>query len=306
MGELKSYKTPAAFKAALDNRLRDQARRERRPTDRVRTAAVMERFLARVVEVFPATTILKGGLALELRLERARSTKDIDLRMLGPSDSAGHLIAAAATHRLAPDDYLSFSAELDREHPKIQGEGVVYEGSRFRVTPFLAFERYGDAFGVDVSFADVVHGSPDELVGGNAFAFIGVSPVKVRAYPPGSHIAEKLHAYTFPRRSGDENSRVKDLPDIALIAGINGLRADNVLGAIRATFAFRDTHAVPPAVPDAPESWLKKYRELADKEHLVWKELPVVLTAVRAFLDPVLAGNAGVWDANDWVWQAVE
>ena len=30
-----------------------------------------------------AAAILKGGLALELRLDRARTTKDVDLRMVG-------------------------------------------------------------------------------------------------------------------------------------------------------------------------------------------------------------------------------
>ena len=90
----------------------------------------MERFLARVVAVFPDTTILKGGLALELRLERARTTKDIDLRLLGSPGMTAVYMAKAAAHPVTPDDYLSFTAELDPEHPTVRGEGVVYEGFR--------------------------------------------------------------------------------------------------------------------------------------------------------------------------------
>jgi hypothetical protein len=249
---LNRYATPIAFKAALNARLRQRARVARLPVDRVRTIAVMERFLARIVAVFPDTTVLKGGLALELRLEKARTTKDIDLRLLGdPGDAAAH-IAEAARHIVDPDDYLTFWAEPDPEHPAIQGEGAVYDGFRFKVTPILAGERYGDVFGVDVSFADALHGEAVELRGSDAFGFIGVPPVLARAYPAESHLAEKIHAYTLPRRDGSENSRVKDLPDMALIASIEGLDAADLRAAIRATFAFRATHPVPAKVPDPP------------------------------------------------------
>lgn len=299
---MKTYPTPVAFRAALSARLRDRARTASLQVDRVRTLVVMERFLARVFEVFPDTTVLKGGLALELRLERARTTRDIDLRLLGSPEMATSLMAQTAAHRVTPDDYLSFTAELDPEHPTIRGEGVVYEGFRYKVTPFIASERYGDSFGVDVSFADALHGEPVALVGGDAFAFIGVPPVKVRAYPAGSHIAEKLHAYTLPRRTDSENSRVKDLPDIALIAGIWGLDAADLLLAIRKTFAFRATHDVPARLPEPPSSWVETYRRMAEQEDLPWGKLSDLVPAVRAFIDPVLAGSAGTWDPASWTW----
>jgi hypothetical protein len=302
MGGMRTYNTPAAFRAALSTRIRDRARAGAIPVDRVRTLVVMERFLARVVAVFPDTTILKGGLALELRLERARTTKDIDLRLLGSPGMTAVYMAKAAAHPVTPDDYLSFTAELDPEHPTVRGEGVVYEGFRYKVTPFIAAERYGDAFGVDVSFADALHGEPVTLIGGDAFAFIGVPPVTIRVYPPGSHIAEKLHAYTLPRRPDSENSRIKDLPDIALIAAIKGLDATDLLVAIQKTFVFRATHDVPASLPDAPTSWMEGYRRMAVQEGLPWAELGDLVLAVRAFLDPVLAGRAGTWDPELWGW----
>lgn len=140
MAELKTYKTPGAFKSALAERLRSRAKADGIPTDRARSLAVMERFLARVVAVFPVTTVLEGGLALELRLDRARSIKDIDLRLLGEPTAAAELMARAAAHRVEPDDYLTFSAVVDPEHPTIHVKGVVYDGSRYRVTAFLASE----------------------------------------------------------------------------------------------------------------------------------------------------------------------
>ena len=136
-----------------------------------------------MVPVFPSTTVLKGGLALELRLDRARSTKDIDLRPLGEPAAAAALMARAAAHQVDPDDYLTFSALVDPEHPTIHGKGVVYDGSRYRVTAFPASEQYGPPFGVDVSFAVALHCDPVELVGGDTIAFIGLQPVRVRADP---------------------------------------------------------------------------------------------------------------------------
>jgi len=38
------------------------------------------RFLARLFEQFGDRAIAKGGVVLELRLERARATRDVDIR----------------------------------------------------------------------------------------------------------------------------------------------------------------------------------------------------------------------------------
>jgi hypothetical protein len=70
---VQTYASPPAFKQALEQRLKsssssgvDFARR--------RQLLVFDRFLARIVAIFGTAALLKGGLALELRLERARTT----------------------------------------------------------------------------------------------------------------------------------------------------------------------------------------------------------------------------------------
>lgn len=65
-----------------------------------------------------------------------------------------------------------------------------------------------------------------------------------------THIAEKLHAYTLPRPR--PNSRVKDLPNIALLAEAGVLDASHLARAIRETFAHRATHPVPARLSDPP------------------------------------------------------
>ncbi len=53
-------------------------------------------------------------------------------------------------------------------------------------------------------------------MGSSFLEFAGDVAPRLRAYPCESHLAEKLHTYMLP--SPRENSRVKDLPDLALLA----------------------------------------------------------------------------------------
>lgn len=98
---------------------------------------------------------------------------------------------------------------------------MIYDGLRFRVQAMLAGKVYAGAFGLDVGFGDVLTEPPEIVDGKDFLAFAGVLRARHRIYPRVVHIAEKLHAYTLPRPR--ENSRVKDLPDLALLAQIGSL-----------------------------------------------------------------------------------
>ena len=78
-------------------------------------------------------------------------------------------------------------------------------------------------------------------------AFANIAPPALRLYPIESHIAEKLHAYTMPR--AHPNSRVKDLPDIALLATSRTIDARRLRSALDQTFTFRKTHPLPATLP---------------------------------------------------------
>lgn len=126
----RSYTSPEASKQALEQRLR-QTSPNGAEFARRRQLLVFDRFLARVVAEFGDAVILKGGLVLELRLQRARTTKDVDLRLVGtPSHTLARL--QAATHREI-DDFMKFEVRVDDEHPQIQNEELQYDGLRFRV-----------------------------------------------------------------------------------------------------------------------------------------------------------------------------
>ena len=138
-------------------------------------------------------------------------------------------------------DFMTFEIGPDADHPEIQGDGMKYDGLRFRAEGKLAGKVYGQPFGVDVGFGDPIIGEPDLVVAEDTLAFAGIPPPTLRLYPIETHLAEKIHAYTMPRKR--PNSRVKDLPDIALLATIQALEAKQVRAALEQTFAFRKTHA---------------------------------------------------------------
>jgi len=76
---VRDYATPAAFRAAVEARLRERARRLGVPTYVVRRQAALERLMARLSKVAAGRWALKGGFALETRLgERARASLDLD------------------------------------------------------------------------------------------------------------------------------------------------------------------------------------------------------------------------------------
>src|ERR1700680_3263593 len=83
---VRTYSSPLAFKEALEQRLRS-ASKNGVDFARRRQLLVVDRFLARIVAVLRESVLLKGGLVLELRLDRARTTKDIDLRLIGSPET---------------------------------------------------------------------------------------------------------------------------------------------------------------------------------------------------------------------------
>jgi hypothetical protein len=89
----------------------------------LRKMVAFDRFLARLVADAPDRWILKGGLALQLRLgERARTTKDVDLLLTAsPSGLDIHQVLVH-TARLDLGDWFQFqvarpSTELSLRFP---------------------------------------------------------------------------------------------------------------------------------------------------------------------------------------------
>jgi hypothetical protein len=296
---IRTYSSPEAFKQALEQRLRTSAK-SGAEFARKRQLLVFDRFLARVVALLGDAATLKGGLVLELRIERARTTKDVDLRMVGSPDDILARLQEAGRRDLG--DFLTFEVGPDEDHPEIQNDGMQYDGLRFRAECKLAGKVYGQPFGVDVAFGDPILGEPEIVVAEDVLAFAGIAPPTLRLYPIETHLAEKLHAYTMPRSR--PNSRVKDLPDIALLATAQPIDAKRLRAALEQTFTFRKTHALPATVPAPLGAWTTPYAAMAREDQLAWLTLDEVTKAAQTFLDPVLAGELdATWEPETWSWR---
>jgi hypothetical protein len=264
---------------------------------------MFSRLLARIEKGMEGDVVLKGGFALELRLEQARTTRDIDLALYGSDSSLLERLQAIGQADLG--DFMTFEIQLDKEHPDVTGDGAVYGGKRFRVECKLAGKVYGARFGLDVALGGKMLGAPTVIPTAAYLDFAGIESPAVRVLPIETHIAEKLHAYTLPRAT--TNMRVRDLPDIALMATARQpvLIASRIREAIRDTFTTRGTHSPPAKFPKPPVEWALPYDELAKAQSLRWKTLGDVEQAARAFLEPVL-GDAAItnWNPQHWQWAA--
>jgi hypothetical protein len=303
----RKYAAPLDFKQALENHLRKHVVATGGDLARVRQRWVFERFLARLTSHFGDRVIVKGGVALALRLLEARYTRDVDVRLSGNPSRLLAELRMAGQLRL-DEDFLQFIVEPDPHHPTIEAEGLKYGGQRFRVEArldpidvTLAGKVYGRRFGVDVVFGDAMAQPAEIVMGSDLFAFASIPPIQVLTYAREVHLAEKLHAFTAPRLR--ENTRVKDLPDIALLALTGPFQSHAIRAAIQSAFEVRAIHPVPSAVPSPPESWRIPYERMAQENDLRWASLDEITEAARAFLDPVLCGDDGVWDPVSWAWR---
>jgi hypothetical protein len=292
------YESPEDFKRALEQRLRNTSS-SGEDFARRRQVLVFERFLARVAVRFGDRVVLKGGLVLELRIERARTTKDVDLALATARDDI--LDELQELGRTDLGDFMTFEVLADAVHPVLRTDALQEDGLRFRVVGRLAGKPYGHPFGVDVAIEAASFEGTDRLVTPDVLSFADVQPATLRAVSVVTHLAEKLHAFTLPRPR--PNSRVKDVPDIALLASIGPIDSRRLREALERTFDARRSHLLPAALPAPPTSWTLPYATMARDDRLPWTTLDDVERAAREFLDPVLAGPlAATWSPSTWTW----
>ncbi|MGO9229212.1 MAG: nucleotidyl transferase AbiEii/AbiGii toxin family protein [Bryobacteraceae bacterium] len=256
----KTYKTPQALRTALEARLLELATRTGTDLQRIRRRVAFDRLLARmfVQKQDRPAWCLKGGYAIELRIETARTTKDIDLSIAGREP-----IAPESLHRMVDD---AASLDLADGFVFVVGESILdldaapQGGSRFPVQARMAGRPFV-GFHVDIGIGDDLIEPTDEIEGEGWFDFAGLPRPEFRMISREQQFAEKLHAYTRPRTVRD-NSRVKDLVDLLLLTRTQ-MEPRRLRENIERTFAHRATHPIPPELAPPPESWRARFAELA-------------------------------------------
>lgn len=266
--EPKKYATTAAFRRALEDRLQDIAGKEGVDLQRLRRQVAFDRLLARLFLGQPLALpwVLKGGYAMELRIKAARTTKDIDLTMRSASNSGDK---KDDKKNLAVLEKLQEAAALDSDdffvytigEPIADLDAAPYGGARFPVEARLD-GRIFVGFHLDIGIGDAVMEPLEVIEGRDWLGFAGIASPSLYMIPREQQFAEKLHAYTLPRR-GAANTRVRDLVDMVLLIQSTTLDRNKVTEAIRVTFERRKTHALPNVLPTPPAEWQKPYEALA-------------------------------------------
>ena len=195
-----SYATPAAFRQALENRLRRQAEEEGVDLMRFRRQVAFDRLLARIFAGKHGPWALKGGYALELRFAEARTTRDIDLTLRTPS---GRPEADSLPARLQEE--LQALADMDLVDffqfavapVTLDIDAAPYGGARFPVDARLAGRTFVKFHG-DIGVGDALVEPIEVLTGRDWLDFAGIAAPMIICISKEQQFAEKLHAYTMP------------------------------------------------------------------------------------------------------------
>lgn len=311
----KHYDSPGAFGQALTAAAKRCALAEaavrdltetgtRRYVDRrinqLRRDAAFHAILVRLGQSKQGQWIVKGGVALQLRLDPSRPSLDIDLAWAG--NHLGHAAALAdlrVTLKTPADDFFTFELDPRRASEDDAGSLVVPVIVRLGVTEY-------ERFSIDIA-------PPREHIESELLenveppldlAQLGVASVALIAVE--AQIADKVCAMHEQRTAGP-SSRWRDLADIAMMSQqLDGIDASALTAAIQSE-ASRRPDKIPNGLPDSlqlPEAQLTEWRRAWGKGG---REVPVTideaLTLGARFLDPILGGSAtGNWQPESGSW----
>lgn len=256
-----AYESSAALRQALETRLGNRSRETGVDLERLRRRAAFERLLVRLELTAPRRWVVKGGMALEIRLgDRARSTRDLDL-VLRDADADG-----AAVRELLID-CLSVAPEDDGfdfrvgEPAAITIEEGGRPGWRFSVESRMAGRKFATVR-LDVVARDDEVSKTIRVELPGVLDFAGLERHEVEVVDPSQHFAEKAHAFT--RTYGDRpNTRVRDLPDMVLLIDEGLEPTTELFSIVSDVFEVRAGQAMPDELPDPPAFWREQYPAFA-------------------------------------------
>ncbi len=271
------YATAAAFRQALEDRLRAAGG----DIVRARRRIVFERILARLVADRPAAWVLKGGVALEVRFrERARTTRDMDLAIAEEIENVDELrnLVIEALVRDRDGDWFRMSLEGSSD---LSADRAGRRGWRLPIRAELdgrLFERTR----LDVVERTTETGVTERLRIPNGLAFADIPDIEIDTVDRAHHFAEKLHAYTTEREDR-ENTRVKDLTDLVLLIENDLEPTPELREVVNHVFESRGMQAVPQVVPAPPVSWAASYATQAADINLEARTIDSAHHTVQSF-----------------------
>jgi hypothetical protein len=138
----RTYASATAFRVALEERLKRTAQEESLDLQRLRRQVAFDRLLCRLFAAPDAPWLLKGGYAMELRLNAARTTRDVNLAMrrlpVASADWAGNLSDVLESLREAGTSDLRDFFTFVFGNATQDLDAAPYGGARFSVDARLA------------------------------------------------------------------------------------------------------------------------------------------------------------------------
>jgi hypothetical protein len=261
------YLSAQSMRVALEDRLNRMAKDNSADIMRLRRHVAFDRLLARLFSGHTKDLIVKGGYALELWINKARTTKDIDISFKG--NLGGAWEGERSSDPKALQDFLQNLVSIDTKdffdfiigNTVLDLENAPYGGYRFPIEARMA-GRIFIKFEVDVAAGDTWLEPHERVKTPDWFGFAGIEAPMIPVISQEQQFAEKVHAYTLPRKT--PNSRVKDLVDILLLIEKGTLKTDRIKSALSKTFQRRKTHSIPSDLPEPPESWKTPFRRMAE------------------------------------------
>lgn len=276
-----AYESPAALRQALETRLGNRSRETGIDLERLRRRAAFERLLVRLELGAPHRWVVKGGMALEIRLgDRARSTRDLDLALRdaqGDGSSVRELLIGCLSVAREEDGF----EFLVGEPTTITLDEAGRPGWRFPVESRMAGRKFANVR-LDVVARDDEISKTQRVELPGVLDFAGLARHDVEAVDPAQHFAEKVHAFT--RTYGERpNTRVRDLPDMVLLIDDGLEPTPELFSIVSHLFDARANAAMPVELPDPPSFWRENYPVLAADLDVSAKTLDEALTVVRTF-----------------------
>jgi hypothetical protein len=295
MTDVRSYGSPAAFRRALTDRLKDLAAASSWTLPQLQRQMAYDRLLERLY-VADGGWIVKGATALLARGIGVRATAAIDLYR-----EPAREVAEAALRRAAAADIGDWFRIEIRAPRSLAGTG----GVRLPVTAFVG-DTVWAAFHADLSAADVrMTGEPEHVPPLAAVVMPDVEQHGYRAYPLVDHVADKVCAMIERHgAAGAPSTRYKDLVDLVAIVLAGSVEAGPQTVALRSE-ATRRGLRLPErlTVPDRA-LWEPGYAAEAGRSLLpTARTLDGALATVGPVLGPLLDGTArGTWHPRDRRW----
>jgi hypothetical protein len=270
-----NYKTPQAFRTALEQRLLSRSKETKVSLDRLRRRVLFERIVSRLQAAEPGQWVLKGGMALEVRLlDKARLTKDIDLGA-DAEELRARLVEALA---MAVDgDEFTLIVEPVKQLMEDDGGHLTW---RVKVAAELAGWPFGTVQ-VDVSPRPHELDATDLLPLPNSLEFAGILAPLVEIVDVHRHAAEKFHGM-LRDYSDRDNTRVRDLVDLVILTEHELLDAPALAAAIRLVWSERDDASPPATLPSLPPSWLGRYERLVAEHDVEAVSFSAAVSTVEA------------------------